>query len=278
MTDNDLANLLFAPTPFKDNNKVLLSMAQWQSIQLLVNDLRSLLDLIFSKGSILSQVLTNVPSIENPYQTLHEINDSAHHFIDDTLAKVYQLAGDLYDYGKKAEVHFKSVIQLLGLDTPDWGNICKLLNELQKTNISYKANVQTTYNGLVEYVDGLQKHKIYLESTENDLAKARQIILVVSRKTLGFFDEFMLQITSLLDITTRLLSEVQSTLPLIVKLEDAWGTIYIELDKTLSTIKMKEDTCVDIVQIVTNLTVAVNEWHDVANDAHDFMMNFHSSS
>ncbi|OYD88070.1 hypothetical protein CDG77_25745 [Nostoc sp. 'Peltigera membranacea cyanobiont' 213] len=275
MTDNNLANILFAPTPFKDDNKILISLSEWQSIQSLLNNLRSLLDSILSKNSILSEILTNVPSINNPYQILQDINDLTHSFIDNTLAAVYQLAGDLYDYGKKAEVHFGSVIQLLGLDTPDWENICQLLNGLQQINTNYKANVRKTYNGLFKYVDVLQKHKTELESTQELLAKARQSIVTFGKNTLGIFDEFICQMTSLLDITTKLLDEVQKTLPLIVKLEDVWGTINTELDKTISNINTLNNTNTDMVLTIANLNVAVNEWHDIANDAHDFMMNFH---
>lgn len=276
MTDNNLANILFSPTSFKNDDKILLSLSQWQSIQSLLHDLSNLLDSLLSKNSILSQVLSEIPSITNPYQTLQDLNDSTHSFINNILAEVYQLAGDLYDYGKKAEVHFGSIIQLLGLDTPDWEKICKLLNALQQTNTNYKANVQKTYDGLVEYVDILQKHKSDLESTQQLVSETRQAFWFLNKET-GVLNEFSGQMTSLLGIITKLLDEVQNTLPLIVKLEDAWGTIGIELDKTVADINTANNTNTDMVMTVANLNVAANEWHDIANDAHNFMMNLHLS-
>lgn len=78
--------------------------------------------------------------------------------------------------------------------------------------------------------------------------------------------------------TTGQRDQIKGVLPAIQKIEGAWGTISLELQNVLSNIKLAEENalqthvkCLAEVQ----LTTAVAEWQDVANDAHNFLMNFY---
>lgn len=81
--------------------------------------------------------------------------------------------------------------------------------------------------------------------------------------------------TTTVKTNSNLQSDIKSTLPLLTKIQDAWGTIYTELDKAVANINTDDDANPDVTVTTANLTTAVNEWHDVGNDAHNYLMNFH---
>jgi hypothetical protein len=63
--------------------------------------------------------------------------------------------------------------------------------------------------------------------------------------------------------------------PVLQKIEGAWGTIGQELSAVLGQISNAQEpkTIPCLAQVA--LTTAANEWHDIANDAHNYMTNFY---
>lgn len=73
---------------------------------------------------------------------------------------------------------------------------------------------------------------------------------------------------------TKQVDLIAQVLPNIQKIEGAWGTIGNELGDVLGNIdKASDPSSIPCLQNVA-LATAVNEWETVANDAHDFMLNF----
>lgn len=336
MSDNGLASIIFTPDTFKVNNQPLLTPADWHLIQLSLNDF---INLPITKDKMPYDTVLSI------YQGLHE---SAVSFHDKTLPKSYNLAGDLYGYGKQAEVYFQTVVKLLDADTPHWDAIRNLLGKLRDTTNNYKGNAKDVYDQTKDYGDHVASQQTPLTDavkaeneiifknggevqqlnndiqTENDhIRSAQQTILQdqkdidnavyyawvwpvgsivaiaisierqndinkqqgIINKSLAIIHDKNVQIetinrntaqmTTTVKTNQNLQGDISSTLPLITKIQDAWNTIYTELDKAVTNINTDSDTNPDVIVTTANLTTAVNEWHDVANDAHDYMMNFH---
>lgn len=70
----------------------------------------------------------------------------------------------------------------------------------------------------------------------------------------------------------QLIGEV---MPSLQKIEGAWGTIGTELGDILTNIEAAEKTSDVPCLADIKLSTAVSEWNQVANDAHDFMLNFY---
>jgi hypothetical protein len=70
---------------------------------------------------------------------------------------------------------------------------------------------------------------------------------------------------------------MNQTLPNLQKIEGAWGTIKTELSDIITNIDKAEGQALKKIQCLSEvyLTTAQKEWLQVANDAHDFMMNFY---
>ena len=75
------------------------------------------------------------------------------------------------------------------------------------------------------------------------------------------------------------ITQIEGVTPVLQTIQGCWGTIFSELGDVLGHInnaqadQVKKMTCLAEVE----LTVAANQWQDVANDAHDYMMNFYIS-
>ncbi|WP_375280815.1 hypothetical protein [Pseudooctadecabacter sp.] len=68
---------------------------------------------------------------------------------------------------------------------------------------------------------------------------------------------------------------IAGVLPNIQKIEGAWGTISQELGDVMGNIdKASDPSQIPCLKNIA-LTTATNEWQTVANDAHDFMLNFY---
>lgn len=68
---------------------------------------------------------------------------------------------------------------------------------------------------------------------------------------------------------------IAGVLPNIQKIEGAWGTIATELGDVMGNIdKASDPSQIPCLKNIA-LTTAVNEWGSVANDAHNFMLNFY---
>ncbi|OYD88071.1 hypothetical protein CDG77_25750 [Nostoc sp. 'Peltigera membranacea cyanobiont' 213] len=336
MVDKGLASIIFTPDTFKENNKPLLTPADWHLIQLSLNDF---INLPITKDKMPYETVLSI------YQELHE---SAVSFHDRTLPKSYNLAGDLYGYGKQAQVYFQTVVKLLDADTPHWDSIQNLLGKLRDTTTNYRGNAKDVYDQTKDYGEhiasqqnplkdavkaeneiiyanggevkqlnnDIQGEKDKIDAAQTTILKDQQdiknivyyawvwpigsivaITISIDRKTdirqqQGIINQSLAvihdktvkietinrntaQMTTTVKTNRNLQQDISSTLPLITKIQDAWNTIYVELDKAITNINTDSDTKPDVVVTTANLTTAVNEWHDVANDAHDYMMNFH---
>lgn len=73
------------------------------------------------------------------------------------------------------------------------------------------------------------------------------------------------------------IKQIGAVTPSLQKIQGAWGTIAKECGDVLGNIKdaQQQDLKTNACLAAVALTTAANEWHDVANDAHDFMLNFY---
>ena len=71
------------------------------------------------------------------------------------------------------------------------------------------------------------------------------------------------------------IAQVAQVTPVLQRIEGAWGTINQELGAVLGQISTAQDPRAIPCLAEVALTTATNEWHDIANDAHDYMTNFY---
>ena len=71
------------------------------------------------------------------------------------------------------------------------------------------------------------------------------------------------------------ITQVAHVTPVLQKIEGAWGTINQELGAVMGQISSAQDPRSIPCLAEVALTSAANEWHDIANDAHDYMTNFY---
>jgi hypothetical protein len=69
--------------------------------------------------------------------------------------------------------------------------------------------------------------------------------------------------------------QVLEVTPVLQKIEGAWSTIGHELAAVLGQISSAQDPGSIPCLAQVALTTAANEWHDIANDAHNYMTNFY---
>jgi hypothetical protein len=79
------------------------------------------------------------------------------------------------------------------------------------------------------------------------------------------------------DFNNGQIKQIGEVMPVLQTIQGAWGTISSELGDALGHINNAQaDQLKGLTYLAeVELTTAANQWQDVANDAHDYMMNFY---
>ena len=100
-------------------------------------------------------------------------------------------------------------------------------------------------------------------------------IIQSTNATLAPLNARVAQLTFAQSFNTELTGKLAKVLPAIEKMKGVWGTINSELSLVLENINsardMKDVPCMAAI----SLTTAANEWQDVANDAHNYMLEYY---
>lgn len=145
-------NPCFNPKTFTPASGALLSLGQWQMLQLYLVD---------------AQNLRLTPQ-QMPYQNVRDIyiqlNSQAINFHGTVLAQAQGLGNKLYNYGKTANLSFKAVAELMGQSAPNKKAILELLNNLKTTATKYQSDSETVYDGIDSFISDTQVEVTALQS------------------------------------------------------------------------------------------------------------------
>ena len=121
--------------------------------------------------------------------------------------------------------------------------------------IEHDKDIEKQLNIIKKAVSDIQEYNTELQKDQAEMAQ------------LNYADIFV----------KNQVAQMNTTLPKLQKIEGAWGTIATELGDILSNIDKAEGEALKKIQCLSAvyLTTAQKEWLQVANDAHDFMMNFY---
>ncbi|NQV26840.1 MAG: hypothetical protein HQ518_21020 [Rhodopirellula sp.] len=135
-----IANDCYNPNTFKPGNTSLLSLGQWQMLQLYLVDASNL----------------NLTSAQMPYPDVLAIYKKLHcqavAFHGNTLPQAHSMGNKLYNYGTTASLSFKAVVELMADPTPDKTAIVQLLGSLQSTAATYQADSLKIFNAISTYI------------------------------------------------------------------------------------------------------------------------------
>jgi hypothetical protein len=135
-----LAGICYNPKVFTPRNSSLLSLGQWQKVQLFLVDAMNLP--LNSDGLAYSDVLPI-------YKKLHA---EAVAFHDNTLPQAHLMGNDLYRYGRTANRTLSIAVQLMDAPTPNKEAIVQLLGKLQTTAETYQTGANDLFRAVDSYI------------------------------------------------------------------------------------------------------------------------------
>lgn len=139
-------NPCFNPKNFTPAKGALLSLGQWQMLQLYLVD---------------AQNLRLTPE-EMPFASIREIyvklNAQAIDFNRDVLPEAQGLGNKLVDYGRTASKSFQAMTKLMQSSTPDVKAILQLLNSLKNTATNYRKDAESVFDAISLYTLDTQQN------------------------------------------------------------------------------------------------------------------------
>jgi hypothetical protein len=153
-----LASDCYNPKTFKPGNNPLLSVGQWQMLQLYLVDAMNL---------PLTSADMPYPDVLAIYKKLHT---EAVDFHGSTLGQALSMGNKLYSYGQTASRTFRGVVQLMDQPAPNKEAILQLLGNLQQTAATYQTGANGIFNAIESYISATQ-------------AEARDLSAAVKRET-----------------------------------------------------------------------------------------------
>jgi len=136
----EISNPCFNPKIFTPSKKPLLSLSQWQMLQLYLVDAQNL----------------RLTSAEMPYPDVLKIyltlNSQAINFHGKVLPKAHSLGNKLFNYGQNASQTFGAVAQLMTDIKPNKDAIVELLDNLKTTALAYQNDSKEVFTAIDSYI------------------------------------------------------------------------------------------------------------------------------
>lgn len=157
----DSSNPCFNPKTFLPSNTPLLSLSQWQMLQLYLVDAQNL----------------RLTSAQMPYPNVLEIyiklNAQAINFHGTVLPKAHSLGNNLFNYGQTASRSFGAIAQLMSETNPNKTAILELMNNLKETAVQYQSDSESIFSGISSYISETSDDVSELnEAVKQEVAKA----------------------------------------------------------------------------------------------------------
>lgn len=156
-----MSNACYTPTTFRPSNTPLLSLGQWQMVQLYLADAQNL---SFAAGG------TSDPAVLAIYTRLksHAIN-----FGGSVLPTAQLLGNHLSAYGSMSRQSFGAIADLMDADLPNKAAISELLGNLKSTAQTYRTTSETIYDAVTAFIAACSQDVADLKSAAKaELAKA----------------------------------------------------------------------------------------------------------
>jgi hypothetical protein len=138
-------NSCYNPKTFTPGNAPLLSLGQWQMLQLYLVDAMNL----------------PLTSTEMPYADILAIYTKLHAaaiaFHGNILPKAQTMGNQLFNYGQTASRTFNGVVQLMSDATPNKEAILQLLGNLQTTAGNYQTDATEIFTGIESFISETQQ-------------------------------------------------------------------------------------------------------------------------
>ena len=170
-----IARECYNPTIFKPGNAPLLSLAQWQALQLYLVDAMNL------SAAAQMKLPADVISIYK------DLSAQAVTFHAGTLSQAQVVGNTLYRYGRDASLTFQAVVKLMDQRTPNKDAILQALGNLQQGAEKNKSLAQGVSGGIASFITATKQ-----DSGNLELAAARETQIVsadnrflTSRRRLG---------------------------------------------------------------------------------------------
>lgn len=137
-----IANDCYNPKALRPNDHPLMSVGQWQLLQLYLIDAMNL-----QPGSM---PYTDVAKI---YTALKK---QAIAFHSGPLSAAQQLGNKLYNYGVAASGSFRGVVKMMDCKTPDKDGILELLSNLESQALTFQTDSNLIFTQVSDYVAATQ--------------------------------------------------------------------------------------------------------------------------
>ena len=133
-------NPCFNPKTFIPSDTPLLSLGQWQMLQLYLVDAQNL----------------RLTSAQMPYPDVLgiyvKLNKQAIDFHGTVLPRAHSLGAGLFNYGQTASKSFGAIAELMGAPSPDKNAVVELLENLKTTAASYQVDSEQVFNAIGRYI------------------------------------------------------------------------------------------------------------------------------
>lgn len=155
------SNVCYTPTTFQPSNTALLSIGQWQMVQLYLADAQNL--------NIGAGGTTN-PAVLAIYTRL---KTQAIQFSGAVLPAAQLLGNHLSAYGAMSKQSFGAIADLMDADTPNKTAIAELLGNLRSTAVTYQAKSEDIFKAVSAFITESQQDVADLKAAAAaELAKA----------------------------------------------------------------------------------------------------------
>lgn len=156
-----MTNACYTPTSFQPQKTPLLSLGQWQVLQLYLADAQNL----NAAGTGVTD-----PSVLAIYGRLRT---QAITFSGTVLPEAQLLGNQLYHYGSTSNLSFGGIANLMTSTSPDKTAITELLGNLKQKAQTYQAQSETVYQGISDFITESQQDVTDLKTAaQAELAKA----------------------------------------------------------------------------------------------------------
>ena len=147
-----LSSVCYNPKIFAPENNSLLSVNQWQMLQLYLFDAINL--------PLTSEKMPD-PDVLAIYIKLH---NEAVAFNNNVLPKVQILGNQLYNYGQTASQTLNTVVQLMDDPNPNKDAVLQQLSNLQAMAINYQDSSNEIYENIYLYISNIQEAALGLNT------------------------------------------------------------------------------------------------------------------
>ncbi len=154
-------NPCFNPKIFMPSNTPLLSLSQWQMLQLYLVDAQNL----------------RLTSAQMPYPNVLKIyiklNVQAINFHGTVLPSAHSLGNNLFNYGQTASKSFSAIAQLMSDTSPNKDAITELMGNLKITALRYQSDSENIFSGISSYISETSEDVSQLnDAVKQEVAKA----------------------------------------------------------------------------------------------------------